>query len=98
MSPLLTAAMLLVALGFFAVTMARRVAPLLAMRKDDRISRAGERARALLRYGLGQQRLVDPEERGPGVLHVLIFVAFLVLAARSVTMFGMGFSPEFHLP
>jgi Fe-S oxidoreductase len=98
MSPLLTAAMLVVALAFFAFTMLRRVAPLLALRREDRLSRAGERAAALLRYGIGQERLVDPEERGPGLLHVAIFAAFLVLALRTITLFGMGFSEEFHLP
>jgi Fe-S oxidoreductase len=98
MGPLLTAAMLVVALAFFAFTMVRRVAPLLALRRDDRISRTGERVAALLRYGIGQRRLVDPEERGPGLLHVVIFAAFLVLALRTITLFGMGFSETFHLP
>jgi len=90
--------MLVVALVFFAWTMARRVAPLRALRRDDRISRAGERVATLLRYGLGQSRLLDPEERGSGVLHVLVFAAFLVLALRTVTLFGVGFAPGFHLP
>jgi len=98
MGPLLTAALLAVALGFFAFTMARRIAPLVALRKEDRLSRTGERAMALLRYGIGQRRLVDPEERGPGILHVLIFAAFVVLALRTITLFGMGFAEDFHLP
>jgi Fe-S oxidoreductase len=99
MSPVLTAAMLLAGLGFFAFTMARRIAPLAALRRESRIDRLGERVRALLAFGFGQKRLVDPEERGPGVLHVLVFVAFLVLAIRTITMFGMGFAgADFHLP
>jgi Fe-S oxidoreductase len=98
MAPLLTAALLVAGLGFFAFTMLRRLAPLAALRRDVRTDRMGERLRTLLAYGFGQRRLVDPEERGPGVLHVLVFVAFLVLAIRTITMFGMGFSPEFHLP
>jgi len=98
MSPVLTIAMLLVGLAFFAFTMLRRVVPLLALRRDDRLSRTGERVAALLRYGFGQRRLVDPEERGPGLLHVVIFAAFLVLALRTITLFGMGFSESFHLP
>jgi Fe-S oxidoreductase/nitrate reductase gamma subunit len=99
MSPALTAAMLVVGLAFFAFTMLRRVAPLFALRRESRVDRVGERVRALLRFGIGQKRLVDPEERGPGVLHVLVFVAFMVLALRTVSMFGMGFSgPEFHFP
>jgi Fe-S oxidoreductase len=98
MSPVLTAAMLVVALAFFAFTMARRLAPLAALRRENRVDRVGERVRALLAFGFGQRRLVDPEERGPGILHVLIFAAFIVLALRTVTMFGMGFSESFHLP
>jgi Fe-S oxidoreductase/nitrate reductase gamma subunit len=99
MSPLLTAAMLVAGLAFFAFTMTRRIAPLFALRHEDRTSRAGERLRALLAFGFGQKRLVnDPGERTPGVLHVLVFVAFLVLAIRTVTLFGVGFSPDFHLP
>src|SRR5512138_413253 len=98
MSPALTAAMLVVALAFFAFTMLRRIAPLCAMRADDRTSRTGERLRSLLAFGFGQRRLVDPEERVPGVLHVLVFAAFVVLALRTITLFGMGFSEGFHLP
>jgi Fe-S oxidoreductase len=99
MSPVLTAALLLAGLGFFAFTMARRIAPLLALRRERRTDRVGERVRALLAFGFGQKRLVDPEERTAGVLHVLVFVAFLVLAIRTITMFGMGFAgAEFHLP
>jgi Fe-S oxidoreductase len=99
MGPFLTAAMLLAGLGFFAFTMARRIAPLLALRRERRTDRAGERVRALLAFGFGQKRLVDPEERTAGVLHVLVFVAFLVLAIRTITMFGMGLAgAEFHLP
>ena len=98
MNPALTALLLLVAGAFFAFTMARRLVPLLALRRDDRTDRPGERLASLLRYGLGQQRMVDPEERRAGVMHVVLFAAFLVLALRTVTLFGMGFHEEFHLP
>ena len=98
MNPALTALLLLVAAAVFAFTMTRRVVPLLALRRDDRTDRVGERVRALLRFGFGQKRLVDPEERRPGVMHAVIFFAFLVLAVRTVTLFGMGFSEGFHLP
>jgi Fe-S oxidoreductase len=98
MNPALTALLLIVAAAVFAFTMTRRVAPLFALRRDDRLDRLGERLRALLRFGFGQKRLVDPEERRPGVMHVVIFAAFLVLAVRTVTLFGIGFSEGFHLP
>jgi len=98
MNPLVTAALVLLGGAAFLVSTAVRLAPLLALRRVDRVSRGGERLRSLLRYGLGQARLVDPEERVAGLLHVAIFAAFLVLALRTVTLFGMGFSEGFHLP
>lgn len=98
MNPLLTAALLLVGGAVFVVSVTVRLAPLLALRRVDRASRAGERLQALLRFGFGQKRLLDPEELLPGLLHVLLFAAFLVLALRTVTLFGMGFSEGFHLP
>jgi Fe-S oxidoreductase len=98
MSPLLTVLLLVVAGAFFAFTMVRRVVPLLALRRVDRLDRPGDRLAGLLRFGFGQRRMVDPEELRPGVLHVVIFAAFLVLALRTVTLFGMGFAEGFHLP
>src|SRR5512146_1666302 len=98
MSPILTAALLVAGLAVFANTMRRRLAPLAALRSDVRTDRMGERLRGLLAFGFGQKRLVDPEERVPGVLHVMIFAAFLVLALRTITLFGVGFSEGFHLP
>jgi Fe-S oxidoreductase/nitrate reductase gamma subunit len=98
MSPALTLAMIAVAAAFFAFTMYRRIAPLLALRRENRTDRLPERLRLLLRFGIGQRRLVDPEEFRPGLLHVLLFAAFLVVAVRTVTLFGVGFSTGFHLP
>jgi Fe-S oxidoreductase len=90
--------MLLIAGGFFAFTMLRRLLPLLALRRVDRLDRPAERVAGLLRFGFGQRRMVDPEELRPGVMHVVIFAAFLVLAIRTVTLFGMGFAEGFCLP
>ncbi|MBI5068910.1 MAG: (Fe-S)-binding protein [Deltaproteobacteria bacterium] len=98
MNPLLTAVLLAAALGFFGYTIVRRFQPLLALRRDDRLDRIGDRVQALLRFGFGQKRLLDPEEFLPGLLHVVLFAAFLVLALRTVTLFGMGFSESFHFP
>jgi Fe-S oxidoreductase len=98
MNPLLTTVLLAAGLGFFAVMLVRRGLPLLAMRRDARLDRLGARFAGFLRYGLGQRRLLDREELPAGVLHALLFAAFLVLGARTVTLFGMGFDPDFHLP
>ena len=98
MSPLLTALLLAAGGGIFAWTVQRRLRPLLALRAVERTDRPAERLAALLRFGFGQRRLLDREELVPGLLHVLVFGAFLVLALRTVTLFGIGFSEGFHLP
>jgi Fe-S oxidoreductase len=98
MNPPLTAAMLFVAGSIFCFTMLRRLLPLRALRHEARHDRPIERLAALLRFGFGQRRLVDREELVPGLLHILVFVAFLVLALRAITLFGMGFVEDFHLP
>lgn len=95
---LVVAAMLTVALGLFSVAVYGRLAPLRALRRDERCDRRRERTGSLLRFGFLQRRLVDPEEAFAGWLHVLVFAAFVVLATRTVTLFGMAFSPGFHLP
>jgi Fe-S oxidoreductase len=98
MNPLLTAALIVLALGLFAYSLARRLLPLRALRRDERLDRPRERLASLLKFGFGQARLVDREELLPGILHVVLFAAFLVLAVRSLTFFGMGFVADFHLP
>ena len=98
MAPLLTGALLGAALGAFAFNASRRLLPLAALRRDGRVDRIGDRLAALLRFGFGQRRLLDREERWPGVLHALLFAAFLVLALRTVTLFGIGLDRDFQLP
>ncbi len=98
MAPWITALLLLAGGGAFAASLWRRLAPLAALRREDRLDRPAERVRSLLRFGFGQRRVLDREELVPGVLHAALFAAFLVLALRTATLFGMGFAEGFHLP
>ncbi|MFZ5469712.1 MAG: (Fe-S)-binding protein [Myxococcota bacterium] len=94
MNPALTFVLLAAAGIFFAVTMYWRLRVLVPLKgvEGHRLDRAPERAEALVLFGLGQKRMVDREERAPGVMHLFIFGAFLVLAVRTVMLFVMGFS------
>jgi hypothetical protein len=92
MSPIITGLLLTVGVSVFVMTMAGRMGALLAMKPENRLDRIPERTLALLRFGFGQKRMVDPEERTAGLMHVAIFAAFLVLAVRTLMMFVMGFS------
>lgn len=96
MSPLATALLLVVALAVFGWAMFWRLKSLAAMKAvpGNRLDRKGERLKALFLFGFGQKRMVDREERLPGLMHVFIFGAFMVLALRTVSMFVMGFSAD----
>lgn len=98
MSPIVISLMLLAAGGFFAWTMRRRIPPLLFARHEVRWDRPGERLVRLLKFGIGQGRMPSKGEKPAGIAHILIFSAFMVLAIRTITLVGMGFSKDFHLP
>ena len=92
--------MIAASLGVFAWLMYHRIGILFKMRHEPwRFTDLAERTKRLIRYGLGQKRLVDPEEFAPGLAHVMIFGAFMVLTIRSLTLFAMAyFGFDFHFP
>jgi len=92
MSFVATLLLVFAGLAFFVHTMYGRTAALFAMKPAQRLDHPGRRTGALLRFGFGQRRMVDPEERTPGLMHVFIFAAFVVLALRTLMLFSMGFS------
>lgn len=92
MSPIITGLLLAVALSVFVMIMAGRAGVLLAMKGENRLDNIPFRTLQLLRFGLGQKRMVDPEEFTPGLMHIFIYAAFMVLALRTLMLFAMGFS------
>ncbi|MCP3136679.1 (Fe-S)-binding protein [Pyxidicoccus xibeiensis] len=92
MSPIITGLLLAVAIPIFVMTMSGRLGVLLSMKHENRLDNIPLRIKRLVLFGLGQKRMVDPEEFTPGLMHVLIYAAFVVLALRTVMLFAMGFS------
>ena len=99
MGPLAISIMLVVAGAFFLFTMQHRVRLLARAQARPAASTASAAPGAALAVRPRPAALVDPE----GALRrasctCTIFVSFLVLAARTITLFGMGYSLDFHLP
>ncbi len=82
--------------SMFTGTMADRLWVLRAGAPDNRRGNFAARLRSLLVLGFGQQRLLL--ERGAGLMHVAIFVGFIVVFTRTCTLVGRGFDANFHLP
>lgn len=80
----------------FSYIVARRLAPLLRGECDFRFDRPLRRLRKVMQFWLGQWR--HPRYRGAGILHILIFAGFIVLATRAFWMLALGVSDDFVMP
>ena len=106
MSTLIFVLLIIVALGYFGRTMYRRIGVLFKVTPVDRFDRIPERIKALLVYALAQKKFIQREprpdtalsEQAAGWMHFFIFWGFAILAIEALTMFGRGFSDDFHLP
>jgi Fe-S oxidoreductase len=98
----LTLAILVVGLAFFARTMLGRWRAMRSMTGGFQLDRIGERIALLLKVGVGQGRFMQRWEIGAGLMHALIFWGFLAVSLRTIMAFGHGLAgmphPEWHLP
>ncbi len=77
----------------FAWIVARRMVPLVRAERDIRWDRPWTRLANVLQYWLGQWR--HPRYPGAGVLHILIFAGFILLAARAFSLLIIGVDDTF---
>ena len=77
----------------FCYIVKQRLAPMLAAESDFRFDRPMQRMRNVLQYWFGQWR--HPRYPGAGVLHILVFAGFIILALRSFTLLIAGMPGPF---
>ena len=95
MSPFFFLVLLIGALGLFALRTSRLLAPMRTAAPAARFNQPGQRLAGLARaIGLHERLL---EIRFAGIVHLLIFTSFLVLATAIVQSFGAGLAPGFSL-
>ena len=83
----------LVALSCFGWTIYRRLLPLWSALPDARFNNIAKRCGRFLRYWLLQWK--HPRYLLAGLLHIVIFVGFVVLSIRSLSLVLMGIFPGF---
>jgi Fe-S oxidoreductase len=85
-------------LGFacFLYIVSRRMVPLLSAQKDLRFDHPWTRLGNVAKYWLGQWR--HPRYKTAGVLHILIFAGFILLATRAFSLLIIGVSDGFVMP
>ena len=89
-------AMHILGLACFAYIVARRGVPLVRAERDFRFDHPWTRLARVAKYWLGQWR--HPRFKGAGILHILIFIGFIVLAARAASLLILGVHDGFVLP
>ncbi len=85
-----------VGICFFLYIIARRLIPISKGAPDPRFDNLGLRFKNLIKYWLFQYK--QPRYMVAGVIHIVIFVGFLVLSIRSISLVIEGFYPGFVFP
>ena len=80
----------------FAYIVWRRLVPLVRAERDFRFDHPLSRLRNLAQFWLGQWK--HPRYKTAGILHILIFSGFILLAMRAFTVLLVGVSHDFAMP
>src|SRR5271167_3887585 len=86
----------LLGVSCFSFIVAKRMAPLFRGARDFRFDRPLTRLGRVLRFWLGQWK--HPRYMTAGVIHILIFSGFIVLAIRTFSLLILGLSENFAIP
>ncbi len=95
MSPIWMTVLLVVGIAVFAWQMCRRWRLMRIGPDECRCDRIGERLKRTFTFAFAQKRM--PRYPWAGTAHQIIFIGFLVLLLRSVTLFGRGYVEGFDL-
>jgi Fe-S oxidoreductase len=94
--PTIMLAIHVLGIASFSYIVARRLAPLLRGEKDFRLDRPCLRVGKVIQYWLGQWK--HPRYRFAGVMHILIFAGFILLAVRAFSLLTFALSSDFAAP
>lgn len=80
----------------FAYIVAKRLVPLVRAERDFRFDHPLLRLHQVAKFWLGQWK--HPRYKTAGVMHILIFAGFILLAMRALTVLIVGVKADFVMP
>jgi Fe-S oxidoreductase len=83
-------------LACFAYVVSKRLIPLFRAERDNRFDRPLVRLGRVLQFWFGQWK--HPRYRTAGIVHILIFAGFIVLAIHTFALLGIGVVAGAELP
>jgi Fe-S oxidoreductase len=80
----------------FAYIVARRLVPLVRAKRDSRFDHPLTRVGRVFKFWLGQWK--HPRYKFAGIIHILIFTGFILLATRAFSVLIVGVNQGFVMP
>ena len=91
-------AVLFASVSAFSVFMIRKIRILLSAGKQNRFSDVLKRLSGVIKFFIGQGRILNPKYIGAGIMHAVIFWGFISVGINSVHFIGRGFIDNWSLP
>jgi Fe-S oxidoreductase len=86
----------LLGVACFTYIIVKRIVPLVRSAPDSRREHISVRLTRILQFWLGQWK--QPRYLMAGILHIVLFVGFLALSIRSISLVMLGISEHFVMP
>lgn len=99
MYPKIMGVLLALAIVTFCYSMVLRIRPMLLATgiRECRCDEIFKRIKGMFTFAFGQKRLLFRDGKS-GLMHAFIFWGFLVVALRTIILFGQGFVSDFNIP
>jgi len=98
LTTLLFVAVLFASFSAFLIFMIRKIQILLSAGRQNRFSDISKRLSGVLKFFIGQGRILNPKYIGAGIMHAVIFWGFISVGINSIHFVGRGFIDNWSLP
>ena len=98
LTTLIFVTVLFASISAFLVFMIRKIQILLSAGKQNRFSDVSKRLSGVIKFFIGQGRILDPKYIGAGIMHAVIFWGFISVGINSVHFIVRGFIDNWNLP
>jgi len=98
LTTLLFVAVLFASFRAFLIFMIRKIQILMSAGRQNRFSDVSKRLSGVLKFFIGQGRILNPKYIGAGIMHAVIFWGFISVGINSIHFVGRGFIDNWSLP
>ncbi len=98
LTTLIFVAVLFASFSAFLIFMIRKIQILMSAGRQNRFRDVSKRLSSVLKFFIGQGRILNPKYIGAGIMHAVIFWGFISVGINSIHFIGRGFIDNWSLP